>query len=90
MTIYTLGGQSPELPAAGAFWIAPGAHVIGRVRIGDDVGIWFGSVLRGDNEWIVIGAESNMQENCVLHTDPGFPLTIGKGCTIGHLSLIHI
>lgn len=89
MTIYALGGQSPELPAAGAFWIAPGAHVIGRVRIGDDVGIWFGSVLRGDNEWIKIGAESNVQENCVLHTDPGFPLTIGKGCTIGHGAVVH-
>ena len=89
MTIYALGGQSPELPPAAAFWIAPGAHVIGRVRIGDDVGIWFGSVLRGDNEWIEIGAGSNVQENCVLHTDPGFALTIGTGCTIGHGAVVH-
>lgn len=89
MTIYALGGQSPELPEAGEFWVAPGAHVMGHVRLGPDVGIWFGSVLRGDNEWIDIGAGSNIQENAILHTDPGYPLTVGAGCTIGHGAILH-
>jgi len=63
--------------------------VIGNVHIGEDVGIWFGAVLRGDNEPIRIGARSNIQENSIVHTDPGFPATIGQGCTIGHGALIH-
>jgi carbonic anhydrase/acetyltransferase-like protein (isoleucine patch superfamily) len=77
------------LPADGHFWIAPDAHVIGNVRLGEDVGIWFGATLRGDNELIVIGAGSNIQEGCVLHTDPGAPLTVGTGCTIGHKAILH-
>ena len=88
MTIYALGSVSPELPD-GFCWIAPTAVVIGRVIISANVGVWFGSVLRGDNEPIVIGENSNVQENCVMHTDPGFPVTIGKGCTIGHKAMIH-
>jgi carbonic anhydrase/acetyltransferase-like protein (isoleucine patch superfamily) len=89
MPLYSLDGIAPETPPEGEWWLAPDAHVIGRVRLGADVGIWFGSVLRGDNEWIEIGARSNIQEGCVLHTDMGFPLSIGAGCTIGHRAILH-
>jgi carbonic anhydrase/acetyltransferase-like protein (isoleucine patch superfamily) len=89
MPLYSLDGIDPELPAAGNCWIAPDASVIGRVRLGERVGIWFGAVLRGDNEWIEIGARTNVQDGSVLHTDIGFPLKIGAGCTIGHRALVH-
>ena len=89
MPIYALDERVPELPGPGRFWIAPDAHVIGSVRLADDVGIWFGATLRGDNELIVVGAGSNIQEGCVLHTDPGAPLTIGRDCTIGHKAILH-
>jgi carbonic anhydrase/acetyltransferase-like protein (isoleucine patch superfamily) len=89
MPVYSLNERVPELPAPGRFWIAPDAHVIGSVRLGEDVGIWFGATLRGDNELIAIGARSNIQEGCVLHTDPGAPLTIGTDCTIGHRAILH-
>jgi carbonic anhydrase/acetyltransferase-like protein (isoleucine patch superfamily) len=89
MPIYALDGISPVLPAAGRCWIAPGAHVIGRVELGEDVGIWFGATLRGDNELIRIGAGTNIQEGSMLHTDMGFPLTVGAGCTIGHHAILH-
>jgi carbonic anhydrase/acetyltransferase-like protein (isoleucine patch superfamily) len=89
MPLYALDGQSPETPGDGQWWLAPDAHVIGRVRLGVDVGIWFGAVLRGDNEWIEIRAGSNIQEGCVLHTDMGFPLVVGENCTIGHRAILH-
>lgn len=89
MTLYTLDEVSPALPPDGDFWIAPGAHVIGKVTIGAGVGIWFGVTLRGDNEPITVGAGTNIQENTVGHTDPGFPLTIGENCTIGHKAMLH-
>ena len=89
MPLYALGDAVPELPEEGRYWIAPDAHVIGRVRLGPDVGIWFGAVARGDNELIDIGAGSNVQEGVTLHTDMGAPLTIGAGCTIGHQAIIH-
>jgi carbonic anhydrase/acetyltransferase-like protein (isoleucine patch superfamily) len=89
MPIYRIDKQTPRLPAAGRFWIAPDAHVIGNVEVGEDVGIWFGVVVRGDNEPIVIGARSNLQEGVMVHTDPGFPATIGAGCTIGHHAIVH-
>jgi carbonic anhydrase/acetyltransferase-like protein (isoleucine patch superfamily) len=89
MPIYSFDGVSPELPKAGSYFIAPDAVVVGRVRIEEDVSIWFSAVLRGDNEWIEIGARSNVQDGCVFHTDPGFPLTLGKGCTIGHRAVLH-
>lgn len=89
MAVHTLDGVAPRLPAEGRFWIAPDARVIGNVEIGEDVGIWFGAVLRGDNEPIVVGAATNIQEHSVLHTDMGFPLTIGAGCTIGHRAILH-
>lgn len=89
MALYALEDQAPKTPAPGRFWVAPGAHVIGKVEIGEDVGIWFGVTIRGDNEWITIGARSNIQENTVIHTDWGFPVSIGEGCTIGHGAIIH-
>jgi carbonic anhydrase/acetyltransferase-like protein (isoleucine patch superfamily) len=89
MTIYALDGVLPGLPGEGRYWVAPTASVIGAVKLGDDVGIWFGAVLRGDGEPIVIGAESNLQELTVVHTDPGCPVTVGRGCTIGHRAILH-
>jgi carbonic anhydrase/acetyltransferase-like protein (isoleucine patch superfamily) len=89
MTVFTIDGIAPEFDDVATNWIAPGAAVIGRVRIGRDVGIWFGAVIRGDNEIIRIGPRTNVQENTVMHTDPGFELTIGEGCTIGHRAMLH-
>ena len=83
MPLYSLNGRRPTLPPEGFFWIAPNASVIGNVVVGLDVGIWFGTVLRGDNEPINIGARTNIQESCTLHTDMGFPLSIGEGSLIG-------
>ena len=85
--IYELAGVRPEIHETA--WIAPDANVIGRVTVGPGASIWFGTTIRGDNEAIVIGEESNVQENCVLHTDPGAPLTIGARCTIGHKAMLH-
>lgn len=89
MPIYALGTVAPELPENGRFWIAPDANVIGNVSLGEDVGVWFGVTIRGDNEKISIGARSNVQEGCIFHTDIGFPLTIGEDCTIGHGAILH-
>lgn len=89
MPIYSLDDILPTLPEPGRFWVAPDAHVIGRVRLGEDVGIWFGVVLRGDNELIDIGAATNIQEGALLHTDEGAPLSVGAGCTIGHHAILH-
>ena len=89
MPLYALDGTRPETAEAGEWWLAPDAHVIGRVRLAAGVGIWFGAVLRGDNEWITIGEGSNLQEGCVLHTDMGYPLTVGANCTIGHRAILH-
>ena len=87
--IYALDGITPDLPDAGSYWIAPDANVMGKVSLGAGCSIWFGATLRGDNERITVGAGSNVQENCVLHTDMGFPLTIGADCTIGHRAILH-
>ncbi|MGH8570937.1 MAG: gamma carbonic anhydrase family protein [Gammaproteobacteria bacterium] len=89
MAIYALDGQAPDLPDDGNYYIADTAVLIGRVRLKTDASVWYGSVLRGDNEWIDIGARSQIQDNCTLHTDPGFPLTIGHGCVIGHNVVLH-
>ena len=89
MAIYQLDGQSPEFPADGRYYVADSAAVIGRVRLKTDASVWFGAVLRGDNEWIELGERSQIQDNCVLHTDPGYPLTIGANCVIGHLVMLH-
>jgi carbonic anhydrase/acetyltransferase-like protein (isoleucine patch superfamily) len=89
MTIYSLDNFSPELPEPGNFWIAPEAVVVGRVRIKQHVSIWFGAVVRGDDEQIEIGEHSNIQDGCVLHADPGYPLIIGRNCTLGHKAVVH-
>lgn len=89
MPIQSLQGVAPETPGEGEFWVAPDAQVIGRVRLARDVGIWFGAVLRGDNELVSVGEGSNIQEHSMLHTDMGFPLTVGAGCTIGHRAILH-
>ena len=89
MAIYELDGQAPEVPADGNFFIAETAAVIGKVRLKEQASVWFGAVLRGDNEWIEIGEGSNVQDNSTCHTDRGFPLTIGKNCTVGHNVILH-
>jgi carbonic anhydrase/acetyltransferase-like protein (isoleucine patch superfamily) len=89
MPIYALDGRRPKVPPEGSFWIAPNASVIGDVTVGLDVGVWFGAVVRGDNEPIAIGARTNIQESCTLHTDMGSPLSIGEGCTVGHNAILH-
>ncbi|WP_039019696.1 gamma carbonic anhydrase family protein [Halocynthiibacter namhaensis] len=87
MTIYALDEHSPEI--ASDVFVAPDANVIGKIRLQAGSSVWFGSTLRGDNELIDLGAGSNIQENCVLHTDMGFPLVIGAGCTVGHKAMLH-
>lgn len=89
MTVYALEDLEPTLPAEGRYWIAPSAAVIGMVTLGEDVSIWFGAVLRGDNEPIVLGARTNIQEHVVIHTDPSFPCTVGPDCTVGHRAILH-
>ncbi|MEL6571055.1 MAG: gamma carbonic anhydrase family protein [Pseudomonadota bacterium] len=85
--IYSLDGVSPTVDAEA--WIAPGCHVIGNVTLAARSSVWFGTTIRGDNEPIAVGEGSNIQENSVLHTDPGCPLTIGPNCTIGHKAMLH-
>jgi carbonic anhydrase/acetyltransferase-like protein (isoleucine patch superfamily) len=88
MPLHNLGPYTPRLPRA-FFWIAPNATVIGRVHLEAEASVWFGAVVRGDVEDITIGAGSNIQDNAVLHADPGFPLHIGRKCTIGHAAIVH-
>ena len=85
--IYALDGIAPQLGEG--VWVAPDANVIGKVVLEAGANIWFGATLRGDNEMIRVGQGSNIQENCVLHTDMGFPLVIGADCTIGHKAMLH-
>lgn len=89
MTTWKLDGIAPELPADGTAWVAPSADLIGRVRLASQASVWFGAVLRGDNEWIEIGERTNIQDLSMLHTDIGFPITIGPDCTIGHKVTLH-
>lgn len=87
MAIYQLGDDAPEL--APSAWVADSAQVIGRVRMAEGSSVWYGAVLRGDNDWISLGARSNIQDGSVLHTDPGFPLTLGEDVTVGHQVMLH-
>lgn len=89
MPVYALGNRKPILPAEGEYWIAPNAEVMGNVKLEKNASIWFGAVLRGDNELITIGENSNVQDGSVLHTDPGSPLNIGRNVTIGHMVMLH-
>ena len=87
MLIYALDGVTPEI--ADGCWIAPDAVLIGKVRLLKGASIWFGAVLRGDNEWITVGEDSNVQDHSIVHADPGQPVTIGRGVTIGHRVIVH-
>ncbi|MBO6893699.1 MAG: gamma carbonic anhydrase family protein [Roseibium sp.] len=89
MPLYSLEDRSPTLPESGAFWIAPNATLIGDIQLHEEASVWFGAILRGDNEPIIVGARSNVQDGCVFHTDMGYPLTIGADCTIGHNAILH-
>ena len=89
MSFYALDGVAPEIFGAGPAFVAGDAKLIGRVGLHDDCSIWFGCVLRGDNEPLTVGARTNVQEHTVMHTDMGYPLTVGEGCTIGHRAMLH-
>ena len=89
MSVFELEGHRPNLPRSDEYWIAPGASVIGQVRLEKNVSIWFGAVVRGDVESIVIGENTNVQDGSVLHADPGYPLSIGPDVTVGHMSMLH-
>jgi carbonic anhydrase/acetyltransferase-like protein (isoleucine patch superfamily) len=89
MPIFAIAGVAPEFPADGQYWVAETAVLIGRVRLKSEASIWWGAVLRGDNEWIEVGERSQVQDNATIHTDPGFPLTIGRSCVIGHNAVLH-
>jgi len=89
MAIFALGDVTPQLPAKGEYWVAPNAQVLGNVKLERHASVWFNAVLRGDNELITIGENSNVQDGSVLHTDPGAPLTIEENVTIGHLVMLH-
>jgi carbonic anhydrase/acetyltransferase-like protein (isoleucine patch superfamily) len=87
MPVYELNGFKPEIAAN--CWVAPDAVLIGKVRLLEGASIWFGAVLRGDNDWITIGPNSNVQDHSIIHADPGQPVTIGRGVTIGHRVIVH-
>ncbi|WP_295166398.1 gamma carbonic anhydrase family protein [uncultured Brevundimonas sp.] len=89
MTIYALGDSKPQLPPQGEYWVAPSASVIGNVILQSNASVWFGAVLRGDNDPITVGPDSNIQDGSVLHTDMGSPLTLGRGVTVGHKAILH-
>lgn len=89
MATYELQGRPVDLPPKGDYWIAESAIVLGNVRIQKNASVWFGAVLRGDNELIDIGEATNIQDGTVCHTDMGFPLTVGPGCTVGHMAILH-
>ena len=89
MPLYAIDGKSPVLPEDGSSWIAPSADVIGDAHLGRETTLWFGAVVRADNTPILIGDRTNIQEGAMLHSDPGSPLSIGEGCTIGHHAILH-
>jgi len=89
MAIFELDGLRPQLPASGNYWVAETAQVMGNVILKENASVWYGSVLRGDNDPITIGENSNIQDGSVLHTDVGMPLTIGRDVTVGHMVMLH-
>jgi carbonic anhydrase/acetyltransferase-like protein (isoleucine patch superfamily) len=89
MPLYEIDGSKPTLPEDGSSWVAPSADVIGEARLGKEVGIWFGAVIRADNTPILVGDRTNIQEGAMLHSDPESPLSIGEDCTVGHHAILH-
>lgn len=89
MTVYALGDKTPTLPESGNYWVAPGAQVLGDVTLMENASVWFNAVIRGDNDPIVIGENSNIQDGAVMHTDVGFPMTLGRDVTVGHQAMLH-
>jgi carbonic anhydrase/acetyltransferase-like protein (isoleucine patch superfamily) len=89
MPLYEIDGSRPTLPEDGSSWVAPSADVIGDARLGREVGIWFGAVIRADNTPILVGDRTNIQEGAMLHSDPGSPLRVGEDCTVGHHAILH-
>ncbi|MCA3699919.1 MAG: gamma carbonic anhydrase family protein [Brevundimonas sp.] len=89
MTVYSLTDKKPQLPPEGEYWIAPNATIVGDVTLKTGASIWFGAVVRGDNDPIVIGENTNIQDGSVLHSDPGEPLIIGANVTVGHMAMLH-
>lgn len=89
MTVYSLGDIAPSLPESGNYWVAPDAQVIGNVTLEENASVWFNAVIRGDNDPIVIGAGTNIQDGAVLHTDIGFPMRLGRNITVGHQAMLH-
>ena len=87
MAVYQLGDDAPRIAASA--WIADTAAVIGKVELAEEVSVWFGAVLRGDNDWLHVGARSSVQDGAVLHTDAGIRLVVGAGVTIGHQAMLH-
>jgi carbonic anhydrase/acetyltransferase-like protein (isoleucine patch superfamily) len=87
MPLYEIDGRRPAVPETS--WVAPSADLIGDVRLGEGVGIWFGAVIRADNTPIQLGDGTNIQEGAMLHSDPGSPLTVGRDCTVGHHAILH-
>jgi carbonic anhydrase/acetyltransferase-like protein (isoleucine patch superfamily) len=87
MAIYQLGDDAPRIAATA--WVADSAQVIGRVSLAEGASVWYGAVLRGDNDWITLGARCNVQDGSILHTDMGFPLTLGDDVTVGHQVMLH-
>ena len=87
MPLYAIEGAAPTL--GNGAWVAPSADVIGDARLGDEASVWFGAVIRADNTPIVVGARANIQEGAMLHSDPGAPLTVGEGVTVGHHAILH-
>ncbi|MDB5702861.1 MAG: acetyltransferase [Sphingomonadales bacterium] len=89
MPLYTIAGLRPCLPDDGSAWVAPSADIIGDVRLGQGASVWFGAVIRADNTPITVGNDANIQEGAMLHSDPGSPLKVGKGVTVGHHAILH-
>ena len=89
MSIFSVGSKDPRLPSNDNYWIADSATVVGDIEVEEKVSIWFGAIIRGDNEKICLGYGTNIQENCVLHTDKDYPLKVGNNCTVGHGAILH-
>ena len=89
MSIFSIGSKAPRLPSNDNYWISDNATVVGDIEVEEKVSIWFGATIRGDNEKIYLGYGTNIQENCMLHTDKDYPLEVGNNCTIGHGAILH-